>query len=1257
MHIKFLGHIKKKWNDWRQRKKEKNNPDVSINTISYNSLTPTADAKDCEPYLGALSWALKQEDVHNIAISGPYGSGKSSVIKTFFKKNPTYKHITISLANFKSDNDTSKESNKNNEAVQDDVKVKKAEKEQQLLSRPSNPQLPETDLGQQIERSIVQQLFYHEKDSSIPDSHFQKIKKQDSFELFCTGLFVILFLLSVFYVAFPDKFWSYLYIVHPPKSLTRTLQLLALSAIVIGVYKIIVHVIKITVGLSVRHFHFKNAEVALEKKEDKSILNYYIDEIIYFFEATEHNIVIIEDLDRFNNKNIFVKLREINYLINHCNKVEQKVTFIYAIKDEMFIDKDRTKFFDFIIPIIPVVNYSNSGEILRNDSYIKEQSIEHQLIDDLSLFIDDMRLLHNIINEFKIYSQETNASLPDKNGLLAMIAYKNLYPKDFTLLSYNKGLLYNIINGKQTYINNIIEQKDKKILDTQNRIDTIENSERPLNLKELRTLYLSKILKHIGPPIYFTGFNVKDSKHTMQECAENDELFEAITKQNSILYYGYRPNYGREMPQNLNVGFQDIEKEVNPILSYKQRVDLLNKTELEVLRQTLEQLRAEKEYIISQSLQELLSKHTEKIIDTSQYSHEQETQLNCATILLRDGYIKENYWDYISIFHEGSLTLTDKQFLINVKLHKPTTDYAHKLQRVENLVKQIPANYFGKLYILNNDLVDFMLSEQYAMVDETEEKKNNLFTLLAGQRAVAMQFAIQYLERYQHIDDFLYELCERSHFVWKLLNKSFKEEQLNDYFQRLIKSCSTEGIVNQFYTNNSFIENYADFMLIDCENSKLKEVVEKLNVKFVHLSPNTSKEDVQFIYNGQFYALNVNIMRFILSSVLQEWNDSAFHAENYTYIYEYAPEMLKYIESHLSEYLNNVYLKFESSQHIKSSHLVELINNEKLAFEQREQIIQKSECKIENITDITDTSLRNEICRQNKMSATWENIRTMINEDEESKSACDIFLNIKDNAQKLSSIAPQKEEQKPDDDNLFFDIMFRNEINDESYALLMSHANFNCSDFEEDEISETHMQILVDLKIVTASNEGFQYLKKKHPNLRISLLKHVKDFREDYSKFNFDAEDIELILQSSILDTSEKRTIINSISSLGILIENDATSQTLTQWLLSDTVQEETALKPEIMNFIVKQQSISLSNRKQLYIKYASSITDIKPFLQNLGKPFSELADGTGKVHIPQEDKQLLDTLRRKRYVLKCQYSPWNKKYNIMREWIIFPKE
>ena len=1190
--------------------------------LTFSPLTPTDEAKDCESYMGALSWALNQDKIHNIAISGPYGSGKSSVIRTFLSphgQQSKYKHLTISLATFN---------------------VQKDGNNQELQSR-------------LIESSILEQLFYHEEDSHIPDSRFKKIRKQHRGKLFFYAIYAAIYCLLLTFLFKPTLLTDWIWGQQLPAGFEIWFNRIALALCLIGATYVLYKLARIIIGLSVKRLNFKSAEVEIENNTQKSVLNSHIDEIIYFFEVTKYQIVVLEDLDRFDNQDIFIKLREINYIINNSDKVKQKVVFIYAIKDDMFVDKDRTKFFDFIIPIIPVINYSNSGEILRNDPYITKQKIEPKLIDNLSLFIDDLRLLHNIINEFIIYSQKTDANLPDKNGLLAIIAYKNLYPKDFTLLNHNEGLLYKIINDKQTYISNALEQQEQKILEIQKEIETIENSERPLSLKELRTVYLYQILKHITPPSYFTGFNIDNNKHSLQECVENDALFEAIVEK-PIQYYGYRTNYGRDISHNLNISFQEIEREVNPKLTYKQRASMLNVTELENLRQKLEQYRAAKEAISSQTLQELLNgKDADKIIDKSQYKAEQETQFNCISILIRDGYIKENYWDYISIFHEGSLTLTDKQFLVNVKLHKPTVDYSHKLQRVDNLIKQIPANDFGKPYILNNYLVDFILSDAYVMVDETGEKKNKLFSLLTSNKIVSTQFVVQYLERYQHIDEFLTELCSRIHSVWKILSKYFKGEKLEDYFQRIIKNCSTEDIIHQFYMNEAYIENYPNFMLMECEKNKLKEIVDKLDVKFVTLSKQTSKEDIQYIYDRHYYALKPDIMQFVLSVVLEGWNNHAFYTQNYSYIRINAPQTAKYIQSNLLAYIDNVYLVLDSQQTIESAHLVELLNNETLPLEKKKQIINKSECKVENIEDIADALLRNDLCKQNKMEATWENIRIMMNEDEESENACVEFINIIENAQQLASKAPQKEEQTPDDDNLFYNLVCRNDIHDEAYALLVPHVNFNCPDFEEDEISENHMRILIENNIITSSGEGFRYLKEKHPNLRITLLeKTAKDHEWKYSECQFDAEDIMLIVQSAKLDDATKQAMINSISSTDVIADNIGAIKLVVEWLLSGERNEDAALKKEIMNYLIQQPSIDASTRKQLFIKFANVITDIEPFLKSLGKPYSDLAERKEITYISTEDKELLDALKRVGYITEYRYTPGNRKYYIRDEYI-----
>lgn len=102
----------------------------------------------------------------------------------------------------------------------------------------------------------------------------------------------------------------------------------------------------------------KNSETATE-----NVFNKNMDEIVYFFEETKYRIVFFEDLDRLEDPSIFIHLRELNTLLNNYDGIKGRIVFVYAIRDDIFTDTDRTKFFEFIIPVIPIINSTNSGEI------------------------------------------------------------------------------------------------------------------------------------------------------------------------------------------------------------------------------------------------------------------------------------------------------------------------------------------------------------------------------------------------------------------------------------------------------------------------------------------------------------------------------------------------------------------------------------------------------------------------------------------------------------------------------------------------------------------------------------------------------------------------------------------------------------------------------------------------------------------------------------------------------------------------------
>ena len=69
------------------------------NKIHFEKLTLNENV-DIKVYEDALNFAFESPDIKNIAISGAYGAGKSSVLASYKKKYPDKKYMHISLAHF-----------------------------------------------------------------------------------------------------------------------------------------------------------------------------------------------------------------------------------------------------------------------------------------------------------------------------------------------------------------------------------------------------------------------------------------------------------------------------------------------------------------------------------------------------------------------------------------------------------------------------------------------------------------------------------------------------------------------------------------------------------------------------------------------------------------------------------------------------------------------------------------------------------------------------------------------------------------------------------------------------------------------------------------------------------------------------------------------------------------------------------------------------------------------------------------------------
>lgn len=1190
--------------------------------LGYSSLSPIDDGDENGHYSKAILWALynrKKEDIKNIALTGPYGSGKSSILKTFQKnyKGKDLKFLNISLATFK-------EEKPEYDANGKEIKVDK------------------TDLLRLIEISILEQIFYHEEDSKIPDSRFKKIKSYSQKKLFFYSLSYVLFTLAL-YNYFNNYFIQSIFkdysISH---NICNIIHYGSIIIIALGAFFIIMKSVRIISSITVNKLVLQNAEIGMGDSSNKSILNHHIDEILYFFSIRPYNVVIIEDLDRFQETEIFTKLREVNLLLNHSEKTKRKeIVFLYAVRDDMFTDKDRTKFFDFIIPVIPVINSSNSSEILIKKRNQFNYNLSDNLIEDISFFIDDMRLLHNISNEFYLYKEKLNENL-NQDKLFGIITYKNIYPNDFMKLSYNEGSLYKIFNSKLVYIKRIVLEIEEEIELIKNLIIEYENLFIN-NILDLRLFYVVRIIEKLPG---FKSFIVNDETLTLDEIIQ-DENFEYL-KTNSYSYnqITFDTYYGRENSriQAGNIKISGIERLIDSSKSYVQKekeVIDIQEGRVNSLKDKIQELENKKQKTRNFKIAELLksNKLTEIEID-------ENLNKSLILILLRNSYISEDYTDYISLFHEESITRSDYQFHINVK-NATKQPFDYKLFKIDKLIPKINLIDFETEFILNFSLVDYLL--KYPTLYKNQI--NTIFSKLSDESELSIEFIISYYDTSENLRKFMEILCNKWSNIWNFINsdKIISDTYKDKFFKSIIEYCDIKSITsisNKSNLKRQILSNPL-FLSITKDHTKLKNIIKELNLNFNLIDfKNSPVEMLDHIYENNYYDINAEM----ITSITEKYgvfNQVSFDNSNYAMIKNSnASKLIQYIDDNINDYIKNTYLQISTNINEDETHLINLLNNEKLSYDNKKLIIENVVTKISKLSSIIDNNLYHILLEKNKLIATWESLlynynsqEVALKEDKEktekeiSESSIE-FINIIENAEELSKKRIQKEVNNV---NVYGDfwkkLIQTDEIDDQAYDFITKSSPWWYDDLNINGLTQNKIKSLINNNCINPIALSYVSLKKSFNGLNILLFEERKiEYFKIIDEITFDSSDLELILKSKILNNSEKLKILNLCSDEIIITNNNLS-------LLSSLVLTDNSfiVNDNILNSIILNSSITGMYRLKLFIKNSSKydFTFIEAFLSSLGGNFSWINDTSSKAKLAKshENLQLLNILTEKKYI------------------------
>ena len=927
----------------------------------YRDLTPIDSVENGDEYIEALNWAFQNKKVKNIALTGPYGAGKSSIIETFLRKNDEDKSalnkirisaLKISMATFLKGNAATDEPNGKIQVDADEV-----------------------------EKGILKQLFYKVEPGKIPQSRYRKlhpIKKLKTFFYVLMTMLVVLFFMEAMTPTTCDKFRKVIESVISPVLPAPFFTKIAVVLLLI----FFAWMITCLYRTAISKFRVKEIKLPTDTtvqsgvEEADSVFNRNLDEIMYFFEETGYKTVFFEDLDRLDDPKIFVHLRELNNLLNNDDAIKAKpIVFVYAVRDDIFSKEDRTKFFDFIIPVIPVINSTNSGEILlQRLQEAKANGIEHDIsqgfVLDIAPFISDMRILQNIYNEFVVYKKtlriSQELSLSDEQ-MLAMLVFKNLYPSDFADIQDEKGILKKVFVDK----NNFIARKKLNIQkDIANYVLIIQNVQND-TCKSIRELKYAMLCTLMGGFYIFNRFYGGNTSDVDAATVMHDDYDMTQLIQGKYRGVQFRNQY------STNNSIYDSKDLVAYVERWK-GIKEVGEKGLESLQSDLEKLRTRQHKLSGMSIVELL-----KAYSIDEVFSENVTANKLLVFLLRRGYIDEKYVSYINYFKGTSITKDDMNFILAVKNQTPL-DFNYHLTKIPMVVERLQAYEFEQKAIYNFDLLEELLGE------ENSEKLMAFIQQLTDGKDRSWRFIDEFANHTSKLPLFIRLLSKNWTGMWAYI--SADETLTYDHQLMYLQNILSESEISTIEAQNidrcmtRYFEEHADILqrLRECNNNKIISVIDSLDVHFGALSTVTVPSDVlDSVFEKRHYVLNKemikNVIAYKSSNLLDDFEGRPYS----TLITLNYPALLRYVQDNIVEFVDEIVLAHESlSDNLED--IVDILIQLEEETELQVKLVEQENFCLDCIDDCAGEHVRankdewmpvwDALLKKNAVKISWENV-------------------------------------------------------------------------------------------------------------------------------------------------------------------------------------------------------------------------------------------------------------------------------------------
>ena len=852
--------------------------------LELNPLYPEYQAEHHSEYVDALKSAIesdKKGKLRNIAISGTYGSGKSSILEKVVEdfegvKPCSTKNISLApLASCCSNAKRRSDDNKDGHGSEDHTDG-----------------FPTDVQTNRIQREIVKQLLYGVDPKDVPLSRFHRIHEKGKWEKIGFSLLTSVFLTMLLGTFFGDDLGKF------GQSLLSSLPFIDKWAISPSEKFLLGYVVLLVLlfaaswmicsyllksNLKIGQVNVSGASLKLDQGVD-SYFDQYLDEIVYLFEKSKIETVIFEDLDRFKSPEIFDSLRELNQILNddpvitgeRSRRDGRTIRFIYAISDAVFDDQcikaseetlseerrigafSRAKFFDLIISVVPFVSSNNSHQTARNalgDEITRIDKVG-DLLEDVAGFIPDQRTWITIRNDFIMYSRRLHVNLDEKKDeenalglsaahLLAFLIYKNCYLADAEKMREGNSKIDKIYSTARSISTDSIYRLSQWRKGTQKDLEmALDSTEADRIASQLvqRTKEWIAELCGVEPEnlnIRIDGYNEAglEEAHTWERIAAEQEGSEI-----KIFGFSGEGYYERTLIE-ITPTRRVLEKYLDTTIDISQLTSDIVNSKIRKIEKRIENLRTgDWKYLLNDEACKIDFEGSDMSGDSGRQTlsqfiqddlHEQGTLLSN---LIAGGWIAQDYKLYSTIYSDEGMSRNALNFVIH-NIDENKSDFSFHLNDadVQNVLKRVrhrDSSLFGQAWMLNISILNYLLKSKR---DDDKKTLHMVISYLSNLKGMAKDFLLAFLSNKENkiaevLELLVADTCsEILEFLADDVATLADTRTLCDFLDVVLRHLNKNVQYEVSDTLNNFIQQHWEFIPVFKDDSLDEEATKQLD--------------------------------------------------------------------------------------------------------------------------------------------------------------------------------------------------------------------------------------------------------------------------------------------------------------------------------------------------------------------------------------------------------------------------------------------